>query len=177
MWQTLVAAVPVAVLAAILIKSLDWLPKLLPVAKSGVSRLSGVLGQWWSGFAVGACVAACVFLVSGGLPSFQWPNFSWPAIVSPAEPASKVTYVYEKDDGGIPSGVAAAISKLNQQGIEATVFEEDTTDSTGDTPEQYKIAKEAAQKAGLPALVVQSGNTAKAIKGVTTEQQVLEAAK
>jgi hypothetical protein len=112
-----------------------------------------------------------------------------PVVVTPDKPVDptvpppptvkvdRVTYVYEKDDGMPPPGVAAGLNKLNRQNITATVFEEDTTDGTGQTPEQYKTALEAAKKNGLPALVVQSGNVVKSAVKVTTEQQVLEAVK
>lgn len=138
-------------------------------------------GATWKGFAVTLVVGIAIGMVfSGGvrLPSFTLPSLpNFPSIVAPTQPTA-VTYVYEKDAGGIPSGVASGISKLNAQGILATTFEEDTTDGSGETPEQYKAAKEAATKAGLPALVVQAGNVAtKVVKGPTTEQHVLEAAK
>ena len=63
-------------------------------------------------------------------------------------------YIYEKDQGGIPAAVSAALSKLNATGLRATTFEEDTVDGSGSVPEQYRVPLEAAQKAGLPALVV-----------------------
>jgi hypothetical protein len=71
-----------------------------------------------------------------------------------------VTYVYEKDDGAVPSFVGAALDKLNRREppILATPFEEDTTDSTGETPAQYKSAVTAARAAGLPSLVTQAGD-------------------
>ena len=89
-----------------------------------------------------------------------------------------VTYIYEKDDTAIPRPVGAALNKLNTMGILATDFEEDTADGTGEVPEQYKIALEAARKAGLPCLVVQSGNNVvRVVKDPKTLEAVMEAAK
>jgi hypothetical protein len=94
------------------------------------------------------------------------------------QPVTAVTYVYEKDQGGIPSAVAAALNQLNRRvpPILATPFEEDTKDETGDTPHQYKPALIAAQAAGLPVLVVQAGDKVlKVIKAPKTDTEVLEA--
>lgn len=99
-------------------------------------------------------------------------------VVAPDEPVkvSAVTYVYEKDSGSVPSDVLVALDKLNKQGILATAFEEDTVDGSGETPSQYKDALEAS-KDNRPALVVTRGNKLKVHPKVTTEAQVLEAAK
>ena len=102
-------------------------------------------------------------------------------VVPPDAPAVKIlraTYVFEKDDGGVPSGVRTALDKLNRQGIIATDFEDDTKDASGDVPEQYKIALAEAQKASLPAFVVEGDNgKVKVVKKPTTEAECLEAAK
>jgi hypothetical protein len=104
-----------------------------------------------------------------------------PTPVEPTDP-SKVTaviYVYEKDDGPVPSGVMVGLDVLNRRGILATTFEDDTTDGDGDVPLQYQAALEAAKEKGdKPALVVQAGSTVKSVwHDVRTEQDVLEAAK
>jgi hypothetical protein len=104
------------------------------------------------------------------------PPVETPVIPFPSK-TDRVTYVYEKDDGTPPPAVAKAIDTLHRQGITATIFEEDATDGTGQTPDQYKIAVDAARKSGLPSLVVQAGQVVKSTVKVTTEQQVLEAAK
>jgi hypothetical protein len=94
------------------------------------------------------------------------------------EKVTAVTYVYEKDAGGVPSGVAGALNQLNRREptILATTFEEDTKDATGETPHQYKPALIAAQAAGLPALVVQAGDKVlKVVKAPKTDTEVLEA--
>ncbi len=98
--------------------------------------------------------------------------------VTPFRKTDRVTYVYEKDDGTPPPAVAKAIDTLHRQGITATIFEEDTTDGTGQTPDQYKIALDAARKSGLPSLVVQAGPVVKLVNTKpTTEADVIEAAK
>lgn len=98
-------------------------------------------------------------------------------IVAPAKPTA-ATYVYEKDQHAIPAPVMAALDKLNRQGIVATLFEQDTTDGTGETPEQYKIPLAAAKEAGLPSLAVTAGaRVVRVVKDPKTEEAVIEAAK
>lgn len=89
--------------------------------------------------------------------------------------ATAVTYVFEKDDGGIPSGVTAALAELNTRGIMATTFEDDTTDANGDVPEQYKVALAESKKQGVPLVVAQAGERViRTVKSPVTSQQVLE---
>lgn len=102
-------------------------------------------------------------------------------VVDPVVPETPVKvsaaiYVYEKDDGSVPSGVLVALDKINRQGILATAFEEDTVDGSGETPEQYKSALNAS-KGNRPALVVERGNVSRVLPKVTTESQVMEAVK
>jgi hypothetical protein len=119
-----------------------------------------------------------LWLVSGGvtwqgckLP--EVPGFPWPVI---SQKATAVTYVYEKDDSTIPSGVMAALAKLNARGIVATTFEDDTTDGSGDVPEQYKVALAESKTQGVPLLVVQAGERViRTVKAPSTEARVLEA--
>lgn len=91
--------------------------------------------------------------------------------------ATDVVYVYEKDETAIPNGVESAINQLNRdKKLTATIFEQDTKDGSGDTPEQYKAALAAAKKAGLPALVVlANGSVLKVVKDPKDAQAVLEA--
>jgi hypothetical protein len=106
-----------------------------------------------------------------------------PDVVTPVDPvdpdtkATAATYVYEKDDTAIPVGVSTGLNRLNREkNIRATLFEDDTVDGDGDVPDQYKVALEAAIKAGLPAFVVQAGDTVlTVVKSPTTEAQLLEA--
>lgn len=104
-----------------------------------------------------------------------------PTPVEPTDPnkVTRVTYVYEKDDGPVPSGVMAGLDTLNRRGILATTFEDDTTDGDGDVPLQYQAALKAAKEKGeKPALVVQAGATVKQVwHDVRTEADVLEAVK
>ena len=86
-------------------------------------------------------------------------------------------YVYEKDDGPVPTGVYAGIEKLNREkNILASLFEDDTVDGNGETPEQYKPALDAARAKSIPSLVVLSGTTAIAVvEKPQTESEILEA--
>lgn len=123
-------------------------------------------------------LAAWVWMTEGkmtlpGLP--DWVRV--PSIVAP-EKVTSCTYIYEKDAGGVPPAVHAALSELNAAGLRATTFEEDTVDGTGQVPAQYVVALAAAREAGLPALVVMAGAEVKRVlKGATTKEQVLEAAR
>jgi hypothetical protein len=74
-------------------------------------------------------------------------------VVEPVKP-DQVVFVYEQRDGSVPPAIAAALDKLNRAGIDASPFEDDSTDGDDDVPEQYKVALDAARLAGLPALVV-----------------------
>lgn len=89
----------------------------------------------------------------------------------------RVTYIFEKDQNNVPRPVSFALQRLNAEykDVVATEFEEDTVDGAGEVPEQYKIALEAARKAGLPALVIQAGKTVvKVVKAPTTEAGVMD---
>jgi hypothetical protein len=96
-------------------------------------------------------------------------------IVGPA--ATAATYVYEKDTNAVPAGVLAGLNRLNREKkITASVFEEDTRDGSGEVPDQFKAALAAATTAGLPALVVTSGETVlKIVKNPRTEEQIVGA--
>lgn len=115
------------------------------------------------------CVCLIVLLLVG-------PVLDIGGLVAPVKPTA-VTYVYEKDDSVVPSPVAAALDKLNRQGIMATRDEVDTTDGTDPVPDQYKVSRPAAVAAGLPSLVVMAGDKVlRVVKSPTTEAQVMEAA-
>lgn len=90
-----------------------------------------------------------------------------------------VVYVYEKDESAIPVGVTAGINRLNRdRKLTATLFERDTVDGSGHTPDQYRQALVAAKEATLPALVVLSGSSVvRVVKAPKTEGDVLEAIK
>jgi len=96
-------------------------------------------------------------------------------------PTVKVTaavYVYEKDEGSVPAPVLAAISVLNGQGILATTFERNTVNGAGKTPTQYVAALEAAERTGLPCLIIMVGGTVtKIVKAPRTAAEVMEAVK
>jgi len=85
-----------------------------------------------------------------------------------------VTYIFEKDDGAVPSEVAAALGKLNTKGILATSFEQNSTNGQGQTPAQYVVPLAAAKEAGLPCLVSTAGEKVlKVVKAPKTEAEVL----
>lgn len=104
--------------------------------------------------------------------------------VVPVDPNTKVTavtFIYEKDSGGIPNHVSTALNKINRESnytITATIFEDDSTTGGGNVPAQYKAAYEAAKKEGLPVLVVTAGDKVlRSVKAPKTEQEILEAAR
>lgn len=129
--------------------------------------------------AIGWFLLAVWLLVNGGraeLPSLpDW--FHWPAIIAP-EVATAAVYIYEKDNGGVPAPVSAALSELNAKGLRATTFEKDDVDGSGEVPEQYRVALPAAKEAGLPALVVMAGDKVRiVVKAPATFEAVIEAAR
>lgn len=108
------------------------------------------------------------------------PNKPTPPVVDTNKKVTAVTYVYEKDDAAIPRPVQAALNKLHAAGggVVASLFEDDSTTGTGQVPRQYQAALKAAREAGLPCLVVLSGDdVVRTVKAPTTESQVMEAAK
>lgn len=145
-------------------------------AWDGAKRLYAVGNNNFAlGLAVGLLAGVAGVWGVGHLPNIKWPDVV-PPVVQPTPKASSVVYVYEKDNGTVPSAVAVALDRLNRQGVLATAFEEDTTDGNGQVPAQYVTAKAEATKAGLPALVVQAGDkVTRVVKAPTSEQQVLEA--
>lgn len=118
-------------------------------------------------------------VITGGKGCDWKPTPVVPPVVVPVVKVTAVTYVYEKDQNAVPVQVMAALNQINrEQAIKATVFEQNTTDGTNDTPEQYKVALAAAKAAGLPALVVQAGDKViRTVKAPTTIEQVTEAVK
>jgi len=107
-------------------------------------------------------------------PQVALPAIPWLPISTKATAA---TYVYEKDQHAIPSGVLAGLDKLNRERkIVATVFEQDTRDGAGEVPDQYRVPLAAALKSGLPSLVVTGGDKViRTVQTPTTEAQVWEA--
>jgi hypothetical protein len=97
-----------------------------------------------------------------------------PTPVSPST-VTAIVYVYEKDDGPVPAPVASALDRINREKkVPATMFEDDTVDGTGQTPEQYRVPVQAGRASGLPTLVVMSGTTvAKTVKAPKTADDVL----
>lgn len=97
--------------------------------------------------------------------------------IPPTEKATAAVYVYEKDDTPVPPAVLSALNRLNREKhVVGTLFEADTKDGTGEVPEQYKAALDAAKGAGLPALVVIAGKAvARVVKNPQTEADVIGA--
>lgn len=117
-------------------------------------------------------------ILLGGVPSLpvELPSWTWTAPAPPAA-ATAAVYVYEKDSHAIPTGVTVGINRLNRERkIVATLLEDDTTDGTGEVPEQYRTALDAARKSGLPSLVVLSGSTVLAtISAPATADEIVRA--
>lgn len=147
----------------------------------------------WKDSAEGEIQHRQIALVIGTGPPVVIPTPVDPVVPVDPVPTIKVTaatYVYEKDDHAVPNYVLAALNKLNR-GLPATVdlparppinanlLEADTTDGTGDVPEQYKAALAEAKRVGLPCLVVTGpgGVVIRTVKNPTTEAAVMEAAK
>lgn len=125
-------------------------------------------------------------LLLAGTPVLPLRTLTWPSpgptpapapAPAPVNPSTvtAMVYVYEKDAGPVPSGVAAALDRVNREKkVPATMFEEDTVDGTGKTPEQYRVPVQAGRASGLPTLVVMSGTTvAKTVKAPQTADDVL----
>lgn len=104
-------------------------------------------------------------------------GWSWPWRVQVPAVATAAVYVYEKDKSPVPPGVTTGIDRLNRERkIVATLLEADTTDGTGDVPDQYRAALAAARRAGLPAMVALAGQTVlRTTRAPATEAAVLEA--
>ena len=98
----------------------------------------------------------------------------------PTTKVDRVTYVYERTQRPVPRGVSAALREINDTNESIIAAGVDKDIRTGDlkTPKQYEIAIEAAKKVGIPALVVQSGDSIlKVVKDPKTKEEVLEAIK
>lgn len=115
-------------------------------------------------------MAAIVFVVRNDGCTIPNP------LPAPAPAIERATYVYEKDDGGVPPGVAYVLREANKAGkIVGSVIEDDIVDSTGNTPPQFAVAVSAAKEAGLPALVLESSEGVVKVLQSPDEQQVTEA--
>ncbi len=119
------------------------------------------------GLVIVLLILAWLLLGDGGSP------------LAPLQPVTSATYVYEKDDSAIPSGVMGGLNRLNREGkIVATIVDKDVVDGNGQTPEQYKVPIASAKEAGLPSLVVMGGSKViRVVKSPKTEEEVMEAAK
>ena len=93
---------------------------------------------------------------------------------APSPKVDRVTYVYEKDQGAVPRGVEVALRELNQGG-EILATEYQLVDGEA-APKQYQVAEKSANEAGIPALVVQAGESVvRVVKSPATKDEVLEA--
>lgn len=115
-------------------------------------------------------------LISILLLAFLLMSANGGLIIPTLQEVTQVTYVYEKDQNAVPRPIAFALSQLNAQGILATPFEQDTVDGDNQIPEQYSVALAAGKEAGLPCLVVQSGDhVLRVVANPKTEQDVIGA--
>ena len=108
------------------------------------------------------------------------PNPRNPSPANPTTRATAATFVYEKSQHQLPTPILAALSRLNTEragsGFVGSSFEQNTTNDRGEVPKQYRVALEAARREGLPALVVQAGDTVtRVVRNPTTAEQVMEA--
>jgi hypothetical protein len=102
----------------------------------------------------------------------------WGGVAGPSTKVTAVTYTYDDKQHGVPPPVAAALNTLNRQGIVATLDEVDTTDASGEVPDQYKVSRPAAIAAGLPSLpVMAGGKVLRVVKDPKTFEAVEAAAK
>lgn len=121
--------------------------------------------------ALPARLCAAVSVAAGGMLLAYTPLPRLP-IALPVAQATSAVYVYEKDATPIHPSILAALDKINRERkIPATLFEVDTTDGTGETPEQYRPAVDAAKKVTLPAFVVLSGT--RVISAVQAPKELL----
>ena len=84
-----------------------------------------------------------------------------PPVIPPTTTATAAVYVYEQRDNSIPRPVAVALQQLNagDSGVVCSEFDDDTLNGLDQTPKQFRTALEAARAAGIPCLVVLSGDT------------------
>ena len=117
------------------------------------------------------------FTVAGLVLLFGVPYVESCRHVATSGPATAAVYVYEKDASAVPAFVTVAINRLNRERkVVATLLEADTTDGTGEVPDQYRLALDAARKAGLPAVVALAGPTVlRVTRAPATEAAVMEA--
>jgi hypothetical protein len=119
-----------------------------------------------------ACLLGIIAVQLAPALPVAWPSF----ITITAPVATKATYVYEQRAGSVPSGVSAAIDKLNRIGIVASQIDQNVLNDKESIPAQYVVAMAEAKKAGIPCLVVEySTGPPKVVKAPTTAEQVLEA--
>lgn len=118
-----------------------------------------------------------IILIVLGLFKFDFGIVLDLPILNTPTTITAAVYVYEKDEGPVPVGVYSGIERLNREkNILASLFEKDTIDGTGETPEQYKPALSAAKARSIPSLVVLSGtNAVSIVEKPQTEADILEA--
>jgi hypothetical protein len=96
-----------------------------------------------------------LILVGAGLLLLSGGGFSLPSI---STKATAVTYVHEQRSGSITPSIRSALSTLNDKGVNANEFDQDTVSKGGgNVPAQYVVPLAAAKKVGLPAVVSTAG--------------------
>lgn len=122
-----------------------------------------------------AWVAEVLLLASGGLLIATTPLPRIPWKIPVISTVTQAVYVYEKDDTAVPPFVMAHIDQLNRdKKILATLLEIDTVDGTGQVPQQYKAAVDAARKATLPVFVTLSGSSVVKVVTVRDEKDLVQ---
>jgi len=109
----------------------------------------------------------------GSVPPSE-PESPEPVAPVVAPPFSQAIYVYQRDDGAIPSGVMAALAKINEltEDAIAVPFEVDQRP----IPERFAKAYKAGVEFGVPCLVVVRGDDAECVQ-VEAYEDVMEAVK
>lgn len=113
-------------------------------------------------------------ILAFGLPPMPTiPTFDWPAwnVVTPVATVDRGTYFYDFRKTPVPQDIKDAFREINER--DGIVF--DFCDVSGDIPASYQAGRDAAQKAGLPSVVMMSGSTVAKVLHSPSGKQVTEA--
>lgn len=125
-------------------------------------------------------IGQVVHVVTVGPPLPPSPIPVPPAPIPPVDPTvrpNRATYIYESRQGAPPPPVLAALSKLNVPGgFVASAIDQHVLTGKGQIPVQYYSALEAAKKAGIPCLVIESASgVLRVVKSPQTAKDVTDA--
>lgn len=97
-----------------------------------------------------------ILLILAGSLLVILPTLKSCAIMPPNRP-TLAAIVYESEQTAIPDYVHSARGKIEQQGVQFRIVDEDVVDGEGKVPLEIAPSIEAAKLHGLPALTVQHG--------------------